>query len=102
MLLRFSVDTLNECNSSPCKNGGTCKDLIGRFECTCTDKYSGKQCQVCEYNSFSMTYNDNKLLLVKENQDYNNCSNRRCLPTVYTFNHLWQIGLRGKGNRAGN
>ena len=32
------------CTSQPCKNGGTCRDGWGSYECTCTDEWSGKNC----------------------------------------------------------
>lgn len=35
---------IDECSSNPCYNGGTCTDLIGDFNCSCPDGYSGKQC----------------------------------------------------------
>lgn len=47
----FSCDTciadiVNECDSAPCKNGGTCRDLLGAFTCNCTEEFSGKQCEI--------------------------------------------------------
>ncbi|KAG6440549.1 hypothetical protein O3G_MSEX001281 [Manduca sexta] len=35
----------NECESSPCSNGGTCTDRIGGFECFCGRGYTGLNCQ---------------------------------------------------------
>jgi hypothetical protein len=35
---------INECSSNPCKNGGTCKDLINGYECTCVPGYNGLNC----------------------------------------------------------
>ncbi|XP_067258497.1 protein Z, vitamin K-dependent plasma glycoprotein b [Chanodichthys erythropterus] len=35
----------DQCRSNPCKHGGTCKDGIGGYTCTCTDMYSGTDCQ---------------------------------------------------------
>ena len=40
------ADILNECSSTPCKNGGQCKNLLGSFECDCPQNVSGKQCEV--------------------------------------------------------
>ena len=34
----------DKCASSPCKNGGTCKDTAGGFTCTCQNGYKGKHC----------------------------------------------------------
>ncbi|KAL4712748.1 hypothetical protein ACJJTC_008045 [Scirpophaga incertulas] len=36
----------NECESSPCANGGTCTDRVGAFECTCGRGYTGNTCQL--------------------------------------------------------
>ena len=40
--LRLDSD---ECNPNPCRNGGTCRDLISSFLCDCPAGYSGHQCQ---------------------------------------------------------
>jgi len=40
------TDVLNECDSGPCINGGTCKDQLGKFECECSNDYSGRQCEL--------------------------------------------------------
>ncbi|XP_068626826.1 delta and Notch-like epidermal growth factor-related receptor [Battus philenor] len=36
----------NECESSPCMNGGTCTDRVGGFLCTCGRGYAGNICQL--------------------------------------------------------
>ncbi|KAJ2947868.1 hypothetical protein O0L34_g9658 [Tuta absoluta] len=35
----------NECESSPCANGGTCTDRVGGFTCACGRGYTGNTCQ---------------------------------------------------------
>jgi Notch-like protein len=35
---------INECSSNPCKNGGTCKDLVNGYECTCVPGYDDIHC----------------------------------------------------------
>lgn len=35
----------DQCRSNPCQHGGTCKDGIGRYTCTCAEAYSGHDCQ---------------------------------------------------------
>eukprot|EP00118_Oscarella_pearsei_P024327 m.303882 g.303882 ORF g.303882 m.303882 type:complete len:1049 (+) comp40843_c0_seq5:1798-4944(+) len=37
---------INECASNPCRNGGTCKDLVGKFDCSCPPEFVGKQCEI--------------------------------------------------------
>ncbi|XP_070205240.1 fibropellin-1-like isoform X3 [Littorina saxatilis] len=41
----ISKSQTNECASSPCKNGGTCNNMIGYFTCTCPPDFSGDWCE---------------------------------------------------------
>lgn len=43
-LLHHSPD-VDECQSEPCKNGGTCWDLPGSFTCYCPEGFVGTQCE---------------------------------------------------------
>ncbi|XP_026319660.1 delta and Notch-like epidermal growth factor-related receptor isoform X2 [Hyposmocoma kahamanoa] len=36
----------NECESSPCANGGTCTDRVGGYTCSCSRGYTGNTCQL--------------------------------------------------------
>ncbi|VVC87020.1 unnamed protein product [Leptidea sinapis] len=35
---------IDECLSSPCKNGGTCQNLENNYECACVEGFEGKDC----------------------------------------------------------
>ena len=35
---------INECNSLPCRNGGTCTDIVNGYICTCPPGYTDDQC----------------------------------------------------------
>ncbi|TFK09355.1 troponin I, fast skeletal muscle [Platysternon megacephalum] len=35
----------DQCKPNPCQYGGTCKDGIGIYTCTCLDGYQGKNCE---------------------------------------------------------
>lgn len=37
---------IDECATSPCRNGGECVDLIAKFNCICPVGYSGTLCEV--------------------------------------------------------
>ena len=37
---------VDECASSPCQNGGKCKDAINAFTCDCVSGYSGSNCEI--------------------------------------------------------
>ncbi|XP_037830293.1 delta-like protein C isoform X1 [Kryptolebias marmoratus] len=36
----------NECDSNPCKNGGSCKDLVNNYSCACPQGFYGKNCEI--------------------------------------------------------
>jgi hypothetical protein len=35
----------NDCASSPCLNGASCRDDVGKFECTCLPGWTGARCE---------------------------------------------------------
>ncbi|XP_056260248.1 protein crumbs homolog 2a [Seriola aureovittata] len=37
---------IDECESEPCQNGGTCEDKIAGYTCTCPDGFLGELCEV--------------------------------------------------------
>lgn len=36
---------VDECAALPCKNGGTCADMVNGYICTCNLGYTGLQCE---------------------------------------------------------
>ena len=40
----FDILELDECESDPCENGGTCEDEINAYSCGCTPGYNGTNC----------------------------------------------------------
>jgi len=36
---------VDECQSDPCQNGGTCTDLLGDYSCECKEPFIGKDCE---------------------------------------------------------
>ncbi|OQR79590.1 protein jagged-1-like [Tropilaelaps mercedesae] len=39
---------INDCASSPCKNGGTCLDKVNSFKCACARGFAGELCEKTE------------------------------------------------------
>lgn len=39
------ISDVNECESSPCKNGGTCLNQQVGYSCKCKGGYSGAHCE---------------------------------------------------------
>lgn len=37
---------MDDCIGSPCANGGSCVDHVGRYECICPRLYAGERCQI--------------------------------------------------------
>ncbi|XP_051532915.1 protein crumbs homolog 2a [Myxocyprinus asiaticus] len=40
-----SVD-INECESKPCHNGGSCEDMVNGYMCLCAEGFAGLECEV--------------------------------------------------------
>jgi len=49
---------VNECASSPCKNGGTCSDEINSFRCSCAPGWSGNTCQTRNWDPILIQKHD--------------------------------------------
>ena len=43
---------INECQSNPCRNGGTCYDRVNGFECGCPIGWEGDACDQRKYMVF--------------------------------------------------
>ena len=43
------------CSSQPCKNGGTCLNGWGSYECICTSQWTGKNCGKTPGRTFGFT-----------------------------------------------
>ena len=41
----FLLADINECESNPCENGGTCMDLEDGYNCACELGFTGTVCQ---------------------------------------------------------
>lgn len=42
----WSFTDIDECDSEPCANGGTCYDFENRYQCQCVEGYDGDQCEI--------------------------------------------------------
>ena len=41
----FPICIANPCESTPCKNGGKCKNKGNDFQCECSENYEGDTCE---------------------------------------------------------
>ena len=44
----LNVTDIDECESSPCLNGGTCMDEVNGYNCTCILGWEGDMCEISE------------------------------------------------------
>ena len=56
--LLYSVDVIDECDSSPCVNRATCQNQIFNFSCVCIMGTSGRRCEtgMTEYYGARLVY----------------------------------------------
>lgn len=45
LLFHYFTSDIDECQPHPCINGGSCIDLVNRYNCTCSAGYTGDHCQ---------------------------------------------------------
>ena len=43
---------INECQSNPCQNGGTCIDAANKYTCNCVLGYSGANCETSMFKVY--------------------------------------------------
>nr|XP_054761025.1 low-density lipoprotein receptor-related protein 4-like [Lytechinus pictus] len=48
---------INECESNPCQNGGTCMDLVNEYRCQCPTGYIGSRCELESSICFLLKWN---------------------------------------------
>lgn len=41
----YLMTDVDECEISPCWNNGTCVNLLGGYQCNCSDDFEGDQCE---------------------------------------------------------
>ena len=67
---------INECDSSPCLNGGTCFDLINDFRCKCRGSITGKTCNEGNvFNNWRYCVYCYRICLNNKNKDDINSNN---------------------------
>ena len=53
----ITVVDVNQCDSNPCQNDGTCEDKFQAFECTCAACYEGDTCGAYSYQYYMQLEN---------------------------------------------
>uniref|UniRef100_A0A3Q3ILZ3 Delta-like protein n=1 Tax=Monopterus albus TaxID=43700 RepID=A0A3Q3ILZ3_MONAL len=44
----YCHENINDCESNPCRNGGTCIDKVSVYQCICGDGWEGDHCEISE------------------------------------------------------
>lgn len=47
---------IDDCASSPCSNGGVCRDLVDGFLCDCPPHWEGDTCALGEYAALTSMF----------------------------------------------
>ena len=47
-MLLMSLD-IDDCQSDPCQNNGTCRDLVNDYRCDCVAGFNGTNCENSTY-----------------------------------------------------
>lgn len=45
----FKYTDIDDCLPNPCKNNGTCTDLVNDYQCDCVAGFNGNNCENSKY-----------------------------------------------------
>ena len=51
-ILCMTLADIDDCSPGVCKNGGTCRDGVNSYTCSCAPGYTGPNCNNSEYIVF--------------------------------------------------
>lgn len=61
---RSYVSDINDCESNPCHNGGTCIDKVSVYQCICADGWEGDHCEISKSHGSSCGLKTKPRLLI--------------------------------------
>lgn len=103
----YCEQDIDECLSSPCKNGGSCQNLENNYECTCMKGFEGQAHLHYSYNllvnHFLFLFNLRNIPIAGKDCsiDINECesnpcaSGSTCMDRIATYSCICQEGLTG-------
>ena len=58
------IETIDECSSNPCLNGGTCEDEVNFYTCTCPLGFTGDRCETNIHSCYGEICSSNGILQI--------------------------------------
>lgn len=65
-MYHWFIKDIDDCQNSPCQNGGTCTDKLNGYACACNSGYKGDNCEtgMCQQRIFVILVHETKDTMV--------------------------------------